>query len=196
MKPVLSRFAQVGIFLAVSFFLSGPDSTLGQGSVVRKIAYTRSSSTATSELWVMNGDGSGQTRVCNCSGVKRPVLSPDGTRIAFALGANIYTVKTDGTELMSLTGNLGDNYYPTWAPDSSEIAFVSDREGSLGNGFEINVPAGTDLRTLKLYVGVWYTQGKLEVTLSDGSAPAFTDTTAQQLTALSQTLAVTRTVTL
>lgn len=32
------------------------------------------------------------------------------------------------------------------------------------------------LRTLKLYVGVWYTQGKLEATLSDGSAPAFIDT--------------------
>jgi hypothetical protein len=48
--------------------------------------------------------------------------------------------------------------------------------GSIGNGFEITVPADTNLRTLKLYVGVWYTQGKLEATLSDGSASLFIDT--------------------
>lgn len=48
--------------------------------------------------------------------------------------------------------------------------------GSVGNGFEITVPSDTNLKTLKLYLGVWYTQGKLEATLSDGSAPAFIDT--------------------
>jgi hypothetical protein len=50
-----------------------------------------------------------------------------------------------------------------------------DVGGVVGNGFEITVPASTNLRTLKLYVGVWYAQGKLEATLSDGSAPAFVD---------------------
>ena len=48
--------------------------------------------------------------------------------------------------------------------------------GVVGNGFEITVPADTSLKTVKLYVGVWYAQGRLEATLSDGSAPAFIDT--------------------
>ena len=45
--------------------------------------------------------------------------------------------------------------------------------GVVGNGFEIRVPADTNLKTLKLYVGAWYAQGKLEATVSDGSAPAY-----------------------
>jgi len=48
--------------------------------------------------------------------------------------------------------------------------------GSVGNGYEISVPADRTTRTLKLYVGVWFTQGKLQATLSDGSAPDFVDT--------------------
>ncbi|RPJ49544.1 MAG: hypothetical protein EHM23_36585, partial [Acidobacteria bacterium] len=45
----------------------------------------------------------------------------------------------------------------------------------LGNGFQISAPADTTKRTLKLYLGVWAAQGKLEATLSDGSAAAFAD---------------------
>jgi hypothetical protein len=46
----------------------------------------------------------------------------------------------------------------------------------LNNGFQLTVPADTTARTLKLYVGVWAAGGKLEATLSDNSAPAFSDT--------------------
>ena len=49
--------------------------------------------------------------------------------------------------------------------------------GVVGNGFEITVPADTTTKTLKLYVGVWFTQDKLKATLSDASAPAYVDTT-------------------
>ena len=45
--------------------------------------------------------------------------------------------------------------------------------GVVGNGFEITVPADTNSRTLNMYVGVWFTQGKLEATLSDASAPVY-----------------------
>jgi hypothetical protein len=46
----------------------------------------------------------------------------------------------------------------------------------VNNGFEINVPADTTQRTLKLYVGVWEARGKLQANLSDGSAAAYVDT--------------------
>ena len=48
--------------------------------------------------------------------------------------------------------------------------------GVVGNGFEITVPADMNTKTLKLYVGVWFTQGRLEASLSDASAPIYIDT--------------------
>ncbi len=48
--------------------------------------------------------------------------------------------------------------------------------GTVGNGFEITLPADPNLKTLKLYVGLWSAQGKLEATLSDGSAAPYVDT--------------------
>ncbi len=45
-----------------------------------------------------------------------------------------------------------------------------------GNGFQFTVPADTTQRTLKVYVGLWRARGKLEATLSDGSAPAYINT--------------------
>lgn len=47
---------------------------------------------------------------------------------------------------------------------------------TVGNGFQLTIPADENVKTLRLYVGVWYAQGKLEATLSDGSAPAYVDT--------------------
>ncbi len=46
----------------------------------------------------------------------------------------------------------------------------------LNKGFQITVPADTTSRTVKVYVGVWGAQGKLEATLSDSSASAYADT--------------------
>ena len=47
----------------------------------------------------------------------------------------------------------------------------------LNNGFRVTVPAdAAAVRTLKIYVGVCFTRGRLEATLSDGSAPAYADT--------------------
>ncbi|HMU32784.1 MAG TPA: peptidoglycan DD-metalloendopeptidase family protein [Pyrinomonadaceae bacterium] len=44
------------------------------------------------------------------------------------------------------------------------------------NGFQMTVPADTTARTLKLYVGLWAAGGRLEASLSDGSAPTYVDT--------------------
>ena len=47
---------------------------------------------------------------------------------------------------------------------------------SIGTGFELTVPADTEVKTLKLYVGAWAARARFEATLSDGSAPAYVDT--------------------
>ncbi|HXQ37687.1 MAG TPA: Ig-like domain-containing protein, partial [Anaerolineales bacterium] len=47
---------------------------------------------------------------------------------------------------------------------------------SIGNGFQITVPADTTAKVLRIYVGLWAAQAKMEATLSDGSAPTLIDT--------------------
>ncbi len=55
----------------------------------------------------------------------------------------------------------------------------------VNNGFQLALPADTTKRTLRLYVGVWAAQGKLEASLSDGSATAFSDMAVINQTATS-----------
>ena len=67
------------------------------------------------------------------------------------------------------------NGTPTTSVTNTTTGTVTN--GVIGNGLEITVPADTNLRTLKLYAGVWFTRAKLEVSLSDGSAPNYIDIT-------------------
>ena len=118
--PFNARFLFV-LFVMIFWTLAGDTSAvLGQGTG-RKVVYIRGS-----EPWVMNLDGSGQTKLCTCLGSKRPVLSPDGLKVAFEYGDSIYRINVDGAGLINLTPAGGVNSYATWAPDSSEIAFQSD----------------------------------------------------------------------
>lgn len=60
-------------------------------------------------IWVMDIDGSNQTRVVSDSTVAFPVWSPDGQKIMFSGGtqSDIYIVNVDGTELVNLTNTAG-----------------------------------------------------------------------------------------
>ncbi len=50
------------------------------------------------------------------------------------------------------------------------------------NGFRIRAPADTNVRTLKVYAGIYAAEGKFQAYLSDHSAPAYTDTALRGLT--------------
>ena len=95
------------------------------------------------QIYVMNADGSGITRLTNNQGSDRadidPSWSPDGTKIAFASGRdcvfgqcsnlNIYVMNADGSNPIRLTDNRGsDNadFNPSWSPDGTKIAFTRD----------------------------------------------------------------------
>lgn len=61
-------------------------------------------------------------------------LSPDGSRVVFYSDRsgcfNIWTMGTDGSDLVQLTGHdPGDrcNVFPEWSPDGSKIMFTSSR---------------------------------------------------------------------
>ena len=68
----------------------------------------------------------------------------------------------------------------TWSDGVPAVAVKQTRSGVFtygqNAGFQIALPADTTPRIVKAFCGVWRGQGKLEATLSDGSAPVVTAT--------------------
>lgn len=89
-----------------------------------RIAFTTGRDGAT-EIYVVNSDGSGLTRVTNHPGDDfTPTWSPDGSRIAFASDrdgdAEIFVARPDGSGLTQLTHNEADDTNPDWASNEVE----------------------------------------------------------------------------
>jgi TolB protein len=82
-----------------------------------------------SELWVMNADGSGQRRLAR-SGYE-PAWAPDSRRIAYgdngpSLGNEPLVIRSVGAggRIVVPAFNRGSNFRPTWSPDGRRIAFL------------------------------------------------------------------------
>jgi hypothetical protein len=87
------------------------------------------------EIYVMNPDGTGQTRLTNNPAHDvSPAWSPDGTKIAFVSGrdgnSEIYVMNADGTGQTRLTNNPMGDSDPDWSPDGTKIAFTTNRDGN------------------------------------------------------------------
>ena len=101
---------------------------------VSKIAF-RSFRHGDYEIYLMNADGSNQTRLTNSTGNdSRPHWSPDGSKIAFLSGRDgnpeIYVMTSAGGNQTRLTDNSAADDAPVWSPDGSKIAFQSNRDGN------------------------------------------------------------------
>lgn len=57
-------------------------------------------------------------------------VSPDGSTIVFSLMGDIYSMPIEGGEATRLTEGMAYDIQPTFSPDGSEIAFISDKSGS------------------------------------------------------------------
>jgi len=99
-----------------------------------KITFVRTSGSYR-DIYVMNADGSGQTRLTSGSTCEDPSWSPDGSKIAFCkvlpgIGGEIYVMNADGSLQTRLTFSNMPHFAPCWSPDGTKIVFYREHDGS------------------------------------------------------------------
>jgi Tol biopolymer transport system component len=143
-------------------FVSGRDAkSLPTGTPTALSKLYRKGDYAWRQVYVMDADGSNQTRLTENKsapdGDYVPAWSPDGTRIAFISSLQggregTYVMDADGSNRTDLGPGGG---FPTWSPDGSRIAFAS--------GFARGTPE----------IHVVNSDGSGLTKLADGRAPAW-----------------------
>ena len=133
--------AAAALLLALGVFLAAGRAEaafLGKNGVIAFV----SNRDANAEVYTISPAGGGATRVTFPNGGSTdPAFSPDGSKIAFTRGGDIYVtgaagMKPDGTGAQRITTASTSENEPAWSPDGTKIAFVA-------NSF--NVDEQTDL---------------------------------------------------
>jgi Tol biopolymer transport system component len=125
----------------------------------KQIAFTEVSYPAgipKTSVYVVNSDGTGARIVAR--NAAEPDWSPDGKRLAFSSTRDrngqtcfescqpsdeIYVADSDGGNARRLTNEKGEDASPSWSPDGTEIAFVSDVSDRDNHANEIYVVDAT-----------------------------------------------------
>ncbi|HKP70827.1 MAG TPA: hypothetical protein VJV05_16175 [Pyrinomonadaceae bacterium] len=105
-----------------------------------KIAFT-SDRDGDPEIYVMNADGSGQTRLTTAKGRDaHPYFSKDGKKILFqsprenGADTNIYFMNVDGSGQKQLTKLKGFAGVPVYSPDEKKIVFMWRKSNDFRDG--------------------------------------------------------------
>jgi Tol biopolymer transport system component len=107
-------------------FTLSSSSSISSGSSFKKIVFV-SYRDGISDIFLMNGDGSGQTNLTN-SGLedRDPIFFPQGERILFSRDYNYFTMNLDGSEIVQLTNDNTEIHRRSHVitPDGSKIVYI------------------------------------------------------------------------
>jgi len=62
--------------------------------------------------------------------MRYPVISPDGSQIAFSYQGDLFTVSSNGGTAKQITSHPAHDFQPIWSNDGKQIAFATDRNGN------------------------------------------------------------------
>jgi hypothetical protein len=96
-----------------------PDTNDSQRIVVQRQADSGGTPTGTPEIGFL--DGSTYTPIT--TNATSPTLSPDGTKVAFVRGGQIWVSNTSGGDLVQVTNNAATHGDPVWYPNGTTLAF-------------------------------------------------------------------------
>jgi Tol biopolymer transport system component len=111
-----------------------------------RLDYAAGGSEFTTDLWVMNADGTSQTVLFDdLLGASSPRFSPDGTRIVFGYGWHIWIMNADGSTPVQLT-TQENNMTPSFSPDGTKIVYSSDVNSAFMDVWVMNVDGASPQR--------------------------------------------------
>jgi Tol biopolymer transport system component len=152
-RPIPPLLLAVGVIVALALPGSAGAATPG------KIAFV-SNRDGPDEIYVMNADGSGQTRLTfSAANVDNldPAWSPDGKQIAFlsnrdnpGLDNDLWIMNADGSSPRQVTNDPGDDFSIDWAPDGNRLVFGQALPMATDNFWLINAD-GSGLQQLSSF---------------------------------------------
>jgi Tol biopolymer transport system component len=121
-----------------------PNLPLAQAAVGNGKIVFQSDRNANYDIYIINPDGSGETRLTtNIGKDQRPMFNPDSSKIAFYSNRDgnwqIYIMNPDGTNQTRLNASSSNDSFPIFSPDGGKILFSSDRDTGLPSARELYV---------------------------------------------------------
>lgn len=154
----MTRWLPHGVILTLLIPLSGCVSSPTVNWARETIGFTRAPQLGASDnLWIMRGDGSGQSALnLGAEGNRAMSWSPDGGYIAFESmrdgNLEIYTARIvdkgnatySAEDIQRRTTSAGDDAFPAWSYDCASLAFSSNRTNqNSSNIYQLDVTTNT-----------------------------------------------------
>jgi dipeptidyl aminopeptidase/acylaminoacyl peptidase len=86
-----------------------------------RLAWSRTTESLVSDIWVMNADGTDRRNLTHADGSFDPTWSPDGTRIAYERNFTIWVIDADGTDDHQISPAGAFDHDPAWSPDGQGL---------------------------------------------------------------------------